>query len=147
MKKNVIIMMLFVSMFLVGCSSLSDSVKMTKYVPPDATVGEYTSITIQLTNEDSKTQFLNSIYIDEEFLEGFQVVSVYPTPRSEDEALGIHYYEFNQEIPKDESGLVILFSLKSLKAGDYKGNIDICINDDVSCFYGDVRIIASEATS
>ena len=95
--------------------------------PVEVAVGDEFEMTVTVTNPNDATVTLDSIDIYYSFLDGFQVVSVSPSPgdTTDFEMLDFRSWDFGNTIaPGDE--LDIVYKLRAIQPGHYSGDVDIC---------------------
>ena len=68
---------------------------------------------------------LDSIDVDLAFLEGFEVVSVDPTPSDTMEIFVQRSWSFTNSVAPGEE-LVVTYRLKAVRPGHYVGDVDVC---------------------
>jgi hypothetical protein len=112
-------------------------------VPVQVTKGEPTTIEVQLANTAPEPQMLHSIDISAEYLTGLAVVGSEPAYIEAQTFGEWQSYRFEREIPAGGS-LTVRFSGVAVKAGDYSGSIDVCINSGSSCMTLATRTIVDE---
>jgi len=94
----------------------------------DVRVGETFELTVTVTNErPRKALALSDIDISEDYLAGFTVSTVDPTPKSSmhvpiDESLS---FTFDVRIPPGQSRSFV-FELRAEQPGLYRGDVDVC---------------------
>jgi hypothetical protein len=141
MKKLLFLLFICFVTIQAGCKP-PDSVKVYKDIPSEVTKGETFDFIITVNNEDSKTHELRSIDIDNDFLDGILIVSTTPNTVEEYDAWAQHIFEFKKDIPESSSNDVV-FHAKAIETGDYSGDLDICIDGDVSCLFNSIRILVN----
>ena len=106
---------------------------------------------ITTSNSHPKAVTLDSIDIDDDLLEGFQVVSITPEPTDTMHILGQRSWSFGQRVKPGES-LPVRFEMTAVVEGHFSGDIDVCNpNQDYHTLLGDVVVrkgepLSSEAT-
>jgi hypothetical protein len=94
----------------------------------DVSVGETFELSVTVTNErPRKVLALSDIDIAEDYLAGFTVSTIEPSPRS-----SMHVpidnsrsFKFDVRIPAGESR-TFTFKLRAEKPGLYRGDVDVC---------------------
>lgn len=82
-------------------------------------------LVVTVSNPHPKPMTLDSIDLYEDFLEGFQVLSITPEPSDSNAYGGMRSWEFGDSIsPGDE--LKIRFELRAVEEGRFKGDLDVC---------------------
>jgi hypothetical protein len=111
-------------------------------------VGKGESFAIEITVEDlsGESRLVHSIDIDDSYLEGLEVVRTEPpfTELLRVESLGFRSYYFEKVIEPNSAG-TILIALQGLEAGDYTGEIDVCIDSSGSCTTVTTRTVVYES--
>ena len=120
-------------------------------VPSEVTVGVPFDLRVKMTNSHTRPVTLDSIDIDEAFLEGFQVQRVTPAARSTSRVplLNQRTWAFDHPVAPGASHEVV-FSLRPVRAGHRSGNVDVCNpSQDFRTLLADVVILdaADEAPS
>lgn len=100
---------------------LSASLDAPAAVPLDT---EFTLV-VTATNPHAKPVTLDSIDIQDSFLEGFQVLGVEPEPKSTQHLFTFRTWDFGKKIPAGAAEQV-RFQLKAIQAGHFSGDIDVC---------------------
>lgn len=100
--------------------------------PGSAKVGETFGILVRVTNTAADTQVLDSIDIQLDYLEGIRIESTDPPYSDTFEVFGYQSYTLLQDIPPGRE-LVVQFTASAVAAGNYRGDIDICINTGGNC--------------
>jgi hypothetical protein len=92
--------------------------------------GEIAILEIIVENGRLKDDFLMSgIDVDDEFLDGFKVVSIYPEPRHRDHTYGVLELEYPVDLrPRETWELEI--TLRAEKPGIWIGEVDVGEGDD-----------------
>jgi hypothetical protein len=123
-------------MWLGGQTPENASVQVT--APISAKVGEDVEILVTVTNTSDKDMELSSVDFSLNFLNGFTISQVEPpyTETSQYDALGggetYQTYYFYRPIAPGET-LRIVFTAQAVLAGDYSGDVDVCIDSDFNC--------------
>lgn len=123
-------------MWLGSQSPENASVRVT--APISASVGEDVEILVTVTNTSDKDMELSSIDFSLNFLNGFTVSKVEPpyTEISQYDALGggetFQTYYFYQTVAPGET-LTLVFHAQAVTAGDFSGDVDVCIDSDFNC--------------
>lgn len=127
-----------------GSLSTSGLADITVNAPTSVDIGQPYSITVVVRNISDKEISLNSIDIEKNILNGLIVATVTPsyTDTYEYDASGKTYqtYSFEQGIAPGES-LTVTFEGEAALAGDFGGDVDVCINSFFNCFTGYVRTL------
>lgn len=113
--------------------------------PPQTTKGESVVLKIQVENTAAESQSLHSIDISSEYLAGILMVNAEP-PFTESQQIpfvDMQTYTFEQEIAPETTLVVQLFGT-AIKAGDFSGQIDVCINSGSVCDTFHARTVVEE---
>jgi len=109
--------------------------------PTRVAVGEQFDVTVTITNSTGEDQFLHSIDVSEEYLDGSVVLSVDPTFTDSfplDDGTVTHFLEADVLAGEE---LVVTFSMEALKTGDFGGAFDVCFVEGFTCSYLQIRTI------
>jgi len=135
MKKHIIslVVVLVLGVLAIGSASDPENVVIDVNAPISSEVGEEFEISIKITNTDTKSQSLVSVDVGDEYLEGIAILRTVPAYSNVshipiDNSMS---YEFDRDIASGEELVVTLYA-KALKSGDHKGDVDICINSEMS---------------
>lgn len=93
--------------------------------PPSASVDDSFEIAIHATNPSADEMVLDSIDIYSSLLEGFDLISVTPTPSSQKKIINFQSFSFSQSVASNDT-LTVIVSLKAKKEGYFAGDIDVC---------------------
>lgn len=100
--------------------------------PAQVTVGETFSILVRVSNNAAETQILDSIDIELSYLEGIRIESSDPPYSDTFEVFGYQSFTLLRDIPPGGE-VVVQFRASALAAGNYRGDIDICVNTGGNC--------------
>lgn len=129
--------------FSLGCGGLLDDpqdIALKVDAPLRVRQGEVFQILVTVTNSAPTAQTLHSLDIADAWVDGIAITSSEP-PFSEASHVPIDNtwsYRYMREIPPGGSVQVAL-TASALKSGDWAGDIDACINSDVSFLSMPVR--------
>ncbi len=101
-------------------------------VPAQAEVGESFNILVRVNNSAGETQVLDSIDIELSYLEGVRIESTDPPYSDTFEVFGYQSFTLLQDIPPGGE-VEVQFQATAVAAGNYRGDIDICINTGGNC--------------
>ncbi len=93
--------------------------------PETVAVGEEFDLVLRTRNLHEEPIRLDSIDVDLAFLEGFEVLSVDPTPSDTMDIFGQRSWSFTDSVPPGE-GLDVTYRLKAVRPGHYVGDADVC---------------------
>ena len=93
--------------------------------PNTVHVGEDFTLKVSVKNEGSSDLKLEDLDIYDDLLDGFEVVSVTPKPRSTSSVFGIRTHVFSQNLAPAEI-FDIEFELRGKNTGQWGGDIDAC---------------------
>ena len=126
-----------------GCSPSDVSVSLS--VPAVVSPGEQLEISVEVTNSADYPQKIASIDFSDSYLEGIMLTGSDPASVESMHVpvVNIVSYDFGFEIGPSESKTIV-FQAIALEAGDYSGDLDVCINNDASCIYGHARSVVKE---
>ena len=95
--------------------------------PSKVKLGDEFVLKLTVTNPNESSVTLDSIDVFDSFLEGFEIVSISPSPQSDKdyESLGFHSWDFGRSFLPDAT-LEVAYTLRATKSGHFSGNIDIC---------------------
>lgn len=94
-------------------------------LPSEATLGETLTMLVTTTNPHDQAVTLDSIDIDDTFLDGFQVVTVVPEPTGTMHVFGQRSWSFGTSVPPGQA-LEVRFTLKAVQGGHFSGDVDVC---------------------
>ena len=109
-----------------------ENVELGVIAPNSVAVGQTFSVLIPVRNTAAENQVLDSIDITEDYLAGILIDSADPMFIDTFEIIGYQSYTFERSIPPGAE-LMVQFRAQALDAGDYQGEIDICINGPGNC--------------
>jgi hypothetical protein len=116
-------------------------------VPPSVTVGDEFVLAIHIKNIGAEPQYLKRVDIMMDYLQGFELSRSTPiyTYRDRLSLFGIEVetFEFQEMILEGET-LVVDFDLRAVQAGDFSGNMDVCISSMVVCKEMATRTLVGE---
>jgi len=126
-----------------GCSPSEVSVSLS--VPAVVSPGDELEISVEITNSADYPQKIVSIDFSDSYLEGIMLTGSDPASLESSHVplINIVSYDFGFEIGPNKSKAIV-FKAIALEAGDYSGDLDVCINNDVSCIYGHARSVVKE---
>ena len=93
--------------------------------PETVLVGEVFKVKVSVKNDGSSDMKLADLDIYDGLLDGFEIVSVTPKPRSTSKVFDILTHEFSQSLSPAET-FDIEFQLRATDAGLWGGDIDAC---------------------
>jgi hypothetical protein len=123
------------------------NVEATLVAPSSVTLNEPFALVIEVRNPHGENVTLDSIDIDDGFLNGFQVVSVDPSPSDVMNVpiLNQRSWMFERELAPNES-MNVTFEMKPVLVGHYSGDVDVCNpSQDYQTLFADIVIQAAEA--
>ncbi|MDP4721781.1 MAG: hypothetical protein NWR03_07910 [Akkermansiaceae bacterium] len=91
--------------------------------PDTVVVGEEFDLVLEITNRDTSSKTLNSIDIHDDFLGGFEVVSMSPHPGSREDLWDYRIFNFNESIKASDTMKVTL-KLRAESVGYWAGDVD-----------------------
>lgn len=89
-------------------------------------------ISVRIQNTSEEEMLLDSIDVSETYLEGVSIARTDPPYRDSIHILGYTSYDFRRPISVG-GRLEIELQALALQAGDYRGEMDICLNTGFSC--------------
>ncbi len=114
----------------------------TVKVPAQAEADVPFAIELQIENLSARPQVLDSIEISPDYLAGIRIESSQPPfigqadlPFSQD-----HAYQFDRTFQPNEI-LVVKFTAVGVQAGDFVGEIDVCVDGLIRCLSYGVRTV------
>lgn len=112
-----------------------DTATATVDYPFTAVVGDVFDITVDTTNTSNETITLSEVWIYDSYLDGIAITGSDPSfSGSEYDDLFVAAWEYYFEIPLEPgASQQIVFEATALRAGDYSGEIEICINGAFRC--------------
>ena len=115
--------------------------------PAEVAVNEQFTFTIRIKNTGKDAQTLRRIDITTDYLDGFEISRIKPIYSYKNRAnvmgIGVEILQFQELILEGET-LDVVFEAKALKAGDFKGNLDVCVNSDIVCKKMVTRTVVTE---
>jgi hypothetical protein len=104
--------------------------------PTTVSVGDAFAIEVKITNQATELQTLNAINISTDYLDGIEVSRSTPTFILNDRinvlGVGFEVFTFQENIFGGET-LVIEFTADAVRAGDFAGAFDVCVNSISLC--------------
>lgn len=110
--------------------------------PETVKAGESFTFGVRVQNTEDQERSLRSIDIDRTFLAGLEITDV-NYERSEEyyvESLDQDIFEFNTPI-KPNGSLEVTFTATAKTAGEYGGDFDICIDNDINCVFESIDVV------
>jgi hypothetical protein len=111
-------------------------------LPLEAELNSTISMVVTVSNPHDEVVTLDSIDIDESFLEGFQIISIDPKPTDTNNVpfIGQRSWSFGKQLPPGES-LAVAFEMKPIAEGRFSGDVDVCNpNQDFTTLYAEVTV-------
>lgn len=109
-------------------------------LPDHAGVGDEVIMTVTITNSHPEAIVLDSIDVDDSFLEGFRVVNIVPEPKDTMHVFGRRSWDFTRKVAVADSW-DIQFNLKAVSAGHWSGDVDLCNpNQDCTTLIADMGV-------
>lgn len=137
-RMRTLLLFAFIASLLLGCS-VPEQVVVTLDSPETVGQGAAFDFTVTVRNGDSKPHELRSIDISQSFLDGVGITETSVPTTDEYHAMGQRIFEFREMIPGN-SDVEVVFSATALMAGDFSGDLDVCIDGDASCIFGSIGI-------
>jgi len=119
-------------------SLYADEVNVTLDFPSEIQNGDGFEFTISIANVSARTVKVESIDFSMNYLDGILIEDTKPPTTNIDQydALGggetFQSFYFNESIAPNETFIVIFYA-KAIRAGDYNGTVDVCINLFFNC--------------
>ena len=108
--------------------------------PSTAQLDSTLTLVVTATNNHTKAIVLDSIDIQDSFLDGFQVIDVNPEPADTTHIFGMRSWDFGSAVPPGDSQ-VIRFTMKAIQEGHFSGDVDVCNpNQDYTTVIADVVV-------
>ena len=121
-------------------------VVVTVDAPLTATIGQSFEIRVVIENTATETQSLNSIDLYDSYLEGIEITSTEPPFDEASSLFGFTSYYYETDIPAGQTIEVVLTAMP-LRAGDFRGDLDVCINTEYTFVTHVVRTSVDAASS
>ena len=120
-------------LFLFSCDYHLHNIEITTEAPVLVKKGDVFEIFFKINNTSGKPQELLSIDIEQQYLEGFAVLETSPFFNDSFHVplFDMQSYSFNESIGA-YSETTIMFRVKAIGKGYYKGNIDFPINSEMN---------------
>ena len=125
-----------------GCLAPPEDVRVGVEAPAIVEAGESFTIVATVHNDAPTEQILTDLDVADEYLKGINIGASDP-PFSDSMHIPIdntRSYSFDLPIPPGGS-ISVTFEAVALHPGDYAGEIDFCINSDVSFVSSPVRTV------
>jgi len=119
-------------------SQTPDNADILVNIPSEVNSGESFQIEVVVTNTSRTTIVVSSIDISLNYLSGFLIEGTTPpyAETSQYSSIGggetFQTYYFHRSLAPEES-LTIVFNGRALAIGDYRGNVDVCIDSEFNC--------------
>ncbi|MFK7852108.1 MAG: hypothetical protein AB8D78_14120 [Akkermansiaceae bacterium] len=94
-------------------------------LPETVTMGEVFKMEVAVKNVGSSNLTLADLDVYSEFLDGFEIVSVDPKPRSTSHTFGILTHGYSEKLAPSEV-FEVEFELRATAVGYWGGDIDAC---------------------
>jgi hypothetical protein len=120
-----------------------EDISTTVTAPTSARIGEKIEISVIIANQSSQSRELNSIDIYTSYLDGILIEGTQPAYSSFSNFNDFHTYYFERNLSPNET-LSITFFGEAIKTGDFSGDLDTCIDSEISCTTDFLRIIIRE---
>jgi hypothetical protein len=147
-------LLLCISAFIIGIGGLTwagmqepQGVDIQMISPAQVAVDEQFTFIIRIQNTGKEAQTLRRIDITTDYLDGFEISRIKPIYSYKNRAnvlgIGVEILQFHELILEGET-LDVIFDATALKAGDFKGNLDVCVNSDIVCKKIVTRTVVTE---
>ena len=125
-----------------GCLLEPENVTIAADAPIEVERGESFEIKASVTNTAPKTQKLVALDIAHEYLEGVAILSSEPDYSSTMDVPidNTTSYVFDLDLSPGESATVV-FQARALHSGDFRGDIDFCINSEYDFISKSIRTV------
>lgn len=110
--------------------------------PANVQVGESFSLLVRVRNLAAQTQTLDSIDITDSYLAGIQIQGADPGYTEVFSVLGYQSHTFRVPIAAGTE-LIVQFRAAAAQAGDFGGEMDVCINTGGNCLTRPLRTVVS----
>ena len=108
--------------------------------PSDVQLGESFSLLVRVRNLAAQSQTLDSIDITDEYLAGVQIQGADPGYSEVFSVLGYQSHTFRVPIAAGTE-LIVQFRAAATQAGDFSGEMDVCINTGSNCMTRPLRTV------
>ncbi len=125
-----------------GCLPGPENITIAADAPIEVERGESFEIRASVTNTAAEAQRLVALDIAHEYLEGVAILSSEPDHNSTMDVPidNTTSYVFDIDLAPGESTTVV-FQARALHAGDYRGDIDFCINSEYDFISKSIRTL------
>ena len=141
-KKILITLVILTAFLLVSCSPPEDIFVDIDH-PVMLKVGDYFKIKVTVENIANHPQMLEGIYIQDDLIEGIYITKVQPRTKEMYVSPWEQALTFEGVFIPAASKQEVVITAHALKAGDFKGHFDVCIEKTSSCILGDIRIVVA----
>lgn len=113
--------------------------------PDVVEVGETLTLKVTVANDGTKDLRFAELDLYDTFLDGFEVVSVSPKPKSKERIFGIVTYGFSRKLKPAES-MPIEFKLRAKETGMWTGGVDACTpTQNYVSEYAEIEVVDAPA--
>lgn len=133
--------------FLFSSSSVPTDVSVIVNAPRAVPVNEPYAIKVRIQNLTAETQILDSIDVQESYLEGVQLLSTEPMfgDSTTIPLVGFQSYTYGDFIGGSETFIVELV-FEGIMEGTFSGDIDICVNSATECATRQLTVVIGESS-
>ena len=117
--------------------AVPEDVGIEVHAPHTVAKGEEFVVEIEVENMAEHAQSLDGVDISMEYLNEIEVQKSEPPFADMGGSLGMQNYYFHKEIPPGDTMVVRFFAI-SREAGEYPGEVHVCINSPHRCSYFDI---------
>lgn len=110
--------------------------------PETVTIDDTFTFGVDIHNTQDRSRSLRSIDIKRSFLEGLDITDI-NLERSYEyyvESIDEDIFEFNTPLEPNES-LTIVFTATAKKTGNFSGDFDVCIDNDINCAFETISVV------
>lgn len=112
-------------------------------VPLQIRKGQGFLILVTIRETSGEDQELDSIDIADEYLDGIAIERTEPSFNESYSVFGFQTYDFMREIPANGE-LVVRFFAVGVQTGDFRGDLDVCVNGPAQCLTYPIRSVVGQ---
>jgi hypothetical protein len=143
LKQGLLVLALILAVIFVSGCAQPQNITFDVEAPFEVQKDQEFDVVLKIKNTGALPQTLVAVYFDESLIEGLAVKSVNPDYKDTGRLFGQWYYDYGTIIPAGQE-MSVVFTVRAVKAGDFHGIAEACVNTEWDCLAKDVRVLVSE---